>query len=264
VDLSKIKSWKPKKNESIVWHIGILGGANVIDIKYGSEDVPLLPELARLKTVSEKKEYGTTLGIQTGVLLKNRWLINSGIEYHQLWSKLDFEEQKNIQVLKENQLLKVWIDQFTGDTLQKYYNDTLVNAVAYRDLLHHNKYRKFSIPIEIGIQQDYEKFIFGLTAGAVFNFTTLQSGKTINKDQEVIDFEKDDSTAPFKNFDIGFRISPSVGYQLSDRWTISLQPRWDWQRKRAEKSDLIIFDVNQLSINVNQFNLNVGLKYSFY
>jgi len=244
---------KVQRNLPIKWQADLFGGINTRYTNHQSNDYS---DLADLKNTTAKQDLGTSYGINAGLVFKDRWLLNSGIEYHQLWSKFDYEEIKQFQVLKEDVLLRIWVDAATGDTLNTLYGDTLVNAISTRTVLHYNQFQRVSIPLEIGVQQNHGKFLYGITAGTVFNFTNQQSGRTLDASGEIIDFSGNDATAPYKSFDIGLRVSPLVGYQLSENWSLTLRPQWTWNQNTN-------FDDTDIKIGFHQVNLNIGLRHSF-
>lgn len=250
---NKLAKLNRKRNQSNRWMISAIGGINTVRFNFKSENYR---DLVTLKVASEKEFIGTTYGINVGLLLKNRWMVNSGVEYHQLWSKLDYKNEENILVSKENQLLKVWIDSASGDTLNQIVDDTMVNAVAFRNVKHYNKYERISIPIEIGIQNNFNKFIYGISVGSVFNFTTTQTGKTFNHLNEIVVFDGESPAATYNYFDIGIRVSPLLGYKFSEKWSIAVRPQWMWNRRTD-------FDNTDMKIGVHQYNLNFRVGYFF-
>ncbi len=247
------QAYKKRKPKPVVWQIGLFGGANFNSFKYKTDN---LTDLAELKNTTETGEWGISTGLNASLLLKNRWLLSSGLEYHQLGTKFEYKEVENGEVLKENELLKVWIDEITNDTIKTLYGDTFVNATSTRHVLHYNKYKLISIPVEVGLQEDTGKLIFGTTLGAVFSINTFQKGRTLNKDTEIVDFDKESTTASFNNFSVGLRVSPFVGYRIADNWMISASPQMTWQAATN-------FDETEIKFNARQFNLNVGIGYSF-
>lgn len=131
-----------------------------------------------------------------------------------------------------------------------------LKAQNIQRVVHFNQYQRLSIPLQIGILKKSNQFIYGISAGAVFNFTTQQSGKSFNANQEISTFEKEDSIAAFKSFGIGLRVNPVLGYQLSKNWAMTLQPQWTWNRSTQ-------FDNTDLKIDFHQLNFNIGLEYYF-
>lgn len=225
--LPENEGFKTQKSQTLQWNVGLSGGINTLRFQHQSGDYS---DLVDLKNSSAKQDFGTSYGLHAGLQFKDRWSLHSGIEYHQIWSKFDYEKVEQIQVLKEDQLLRIWIDASTGDTLNMLYGDTLINTTSTRTVLHHNEFQRISIPLEIGVQESRGKFTYGITAGTVFSFTNKQSGRTLDASSEIVNFNENDITAPYKPFDIGLRISPLVGYQLSENMSLTLRPQWTWNQ----------------------------------
>ncbi len=249
----KIIEDKTNENPSIRLNIGFIGGINML---YRKHKANIFSQLANLKNATTKLDAGGSFGIQTTIVFNNRWLLKSGIEYHQLWSTLDYSEMKPIQILKKNELVKIAVDAETGNVINRFYKDTLVNATSTRTVLHHNKFEQISVPFEVGVQQNRNLLNYSITVGTVFNFIKNQTGKTIDADGEIIVFSKNDDEALFKPFSVGLRISPLLGYQFSENLSLTLLPKWTWSRQPN-------WDVTDIKTNVHQLNFNVGLKYTF-
>lgn len=242
---------KTKKN--IAWEISGWGGINVLNLNYQGKGTT---DLAELKKQSETGELGTSFGLSASLLLKDRWLFGTGLAYHERWSKFEREQETSIQVVKENQLLQVWVDADTGDTLNRRFGDATVDAIATRNVVHYNQYQRFSIPIEFGVQKKTQKLVYGITAGGLLNFTIKQSGKTLDENGEIVEFDKDSATAPLKPFSLGFRLSPFLGYRVTERLTLKINPGWTFVPHGK-------FADTNIKLNTQQLNLNLGIGYGF-
>ena len=251
-NISENKALKTNSPKPITWQISLLGGVNTTRFSYQSNENT---RLVRLKQSAETSEWGNSYGANISLIWKKKWLLNTGLEYHQLWSRFEGITVDTFGVLKENQLLKVWLDGATGDTLDTHFGNTRVSALATQSVLHYNQYRHFSIPLEIGMRRASGKLIYGLNAGVVFSFTTAQSGRTFGKGANLVYFKEGESSAAFKDFHVGLRLSPIVGYPITKNWNLFLQPQWTYKRRSG-------FDGTDVKIGIHQFNLNIGLGYS--
>ena len=240
---------KPKR---LSWQFSLLGGVNNFLFTYSTAEPSAL---AAKKNESETGQWGYQLGLQTGLVLHKHWVISSGLRYQNLYSRFDLVRQTNTQIFKEDEIKKVWLDSNTGDVLNSIVGDTLVDAIRTRTVVHHNRYQQFSVPLDFGFQKTHRSFIYGLQAGVGFHFVSSQSGKTLDLDGEIIDFDADSSYTPFRSFHIGFRLSPLAGYSLSNQWALTLQPQWAWNPQ-------IGFDHPNLNLTTQQFNLILGLRYT--
>ena len=246
--------FSPKQKETqLSWQLGLWGGLNQTRIQYQSKAAS---DLAELKEETEKGLMAYSVGASVSMLWKKRWSLNSGLEYHQQFIKFDYLEQKNINVQKDNHLLKAWIHSTTKDTLKTLYGDTTIVALSKREVVHYNQYQKWSIPISIGFEQGKGSFIYGLKAGAVLNFSIAQSGKVLDEDTNILLFDKNSPAAPFKSFDLGFRVSPVLGYRISERLAFTFSPQWNWQLHPNYAGTAI-------RLQASLINMNVGMRYFF-
>lgn len=247
-NVSDIELTPTRKSNNLSWQAGIFAGINTTLLRFNATD----QAISSLKNESEDLLPGFSTGIHSTLIWKKRWVFNSGLEHHRLWSKLDYEQERTVQVFKENQLLEVRYDQTTGTVLSERFGDTTINALETRRVLHYNQYQLASIPLEVGFVRQSGKFQYGLTAGAVLNFRIAQSGKTIRSDGSITAFNSDDEGAPFPAMQIGVSASPFLRYALTDRWGINLRTQWRYAQNRIPET---------LRTHIHQFHLNAGLSY---
>lgn len=150
----------------------------------------------------------------------------------------------------------MWINTTTGDTLHTEEGNATVDITTRRQVAHYNNYKRYSIPLELGFRKNYNKMEYGVRAGSSFNFTIYQDGRTFNKNLDIIDFDKDSSVASFKSFGVGIRINPYIGYKYTNNLSFRLHPQWTWSAGNN-------FDGTDIKLNIHQFNLNIGVSYSF-
>jgi hypothetical protein len=212
---------KKRKTKKLDWQLGISSGFNTWKINYVSE---ANGAIAARKNETEKEQLGWNSSVYLTVLRNDKWRFGSGLSYQQYFSTLDFKQEKEIQVVKKNQLLQVLINKTTGDTLKTRRGDTTVNALSTREVLHHNTFEQWRIPLTIGFQKRSGNWIYGINAGAVLNFTTRQSGKILDNTGEFQLFSNRDAIAPLRKSSIGTHISPFVGYAIAKKWSIECHP----------------------------------------
>lgn len=240
------------KQKAFSWQFSLFGGANNFLLNYSSTEAPLL---ADLKDQSNTGMWGYNIGFKTALVLNNSWVFSSGLEYQNLYSRFELNTVKSTQVLVEDTIIKVWIDSNTGEVLNSVIGDALVDATTTRTVVHHNTFQQFTIPFDIGYQTVRRSFIYGLHAGASLNYITAQSGRTLSLDEEFVSFDSNSDYTPFRSFHIGLRLSPLVGYQLSNTWALTLQPLWAWNPNAGIDNSII-------KLKVHQINFNVGLRYT--
>lgn len=237
------------KNE-LEWNLTGFTGINSLSLQ-SSSDTYIDYAIQKNQSYSSISSY--TIGIQTNLLVKEKVIFNTGIEYHNLWLKLDYSSESNSQKLLEQQLTEIIINSTTGDTLNSYYEDVLANVVNKRTIVHYNNSKRLSIPIQVGLQGQNERLSYGIKAGASMNFNLQQNGRTFDNMESVINYTEASSFSPFNKVDIGFRLSPFIDFRFTDRIGIRIEPQWNISSKK-------IIDPFDLKTTAHILNLNLGMS----
>lgn len=255
INTSKIISNTVLKEDKVkgkTYEIGITGGLNMLKFKYGSNN---FVNLKNAKETSESSIIGYNIGLESSITWKEKYIFSTGIEYNHLWSKFDYTKSNHYQEIRPNQIIKIWVNSTTNDTLRTETGEVIINGVTRRKVVHHNNYKRFSIPLEIGLRKQIGLIELGVKTGATINFTTAQKGRNIDENFDFINFEKGDVGAPYKAFDIGLRVNTFIGFKYTDRLTFRLHPTWSWNKGNT-------FDSTDINLSIHQFRLNFGASYS--
>ncbi len=237
-------------NNQFAFYASIYGGINSFTQTFSNTQSSDLVDQLNL---ANNTHIGTNVGLGATVRLHNKWALNTGIEYTQLWNKLDITQQNTTTRLKEDQLLKVWIQQSTGDTIAEQRGAANINVIQTRKVQHYNSYQRISIPLEFGINRAYNRWNYGINAGVAFNFTTAQAGKTLDSAGAIVDFNTNNEIASFRSFDIGFRVNASASYHITDKISLTLSPQWMRVNGNNQRTDI--------TSTIQQFQLNIGASY---
>ena len=201
--------------------------------------------------------HGTYIGISSGAgltaTLDNKWTLSTGVEYNQLSNTFNKYNSNTISRIKDDVLLKVWIQESTGDTIAQQRGQVAVDLIQSRRVEHYNTYKRYSIPLEIGINRDYRKWGYAINTGIAFNFTTYQDGRSLDNIGTIVDFDTNNEIAPFRSFDIGFRVNASASYHITDKVSLTLSPQWMRVKGNNQRADI--------SSTIQQFQLNIGASY---
>jgi len=239
----------PTKNISFA--LGVTGGVNWSNKNYTSTNNP---SFAELNNETESGEIGLIFGLEAILTFKDRWIIQSGLEYNKFWSKFEYTDIQTEQILKEDQLTTIWVDGI--DTLNVAFGDVSINRTSEREVRHHNQFAQISIPLEFGFKNRIGKFIYGTTVGASFNFLLNQSGKRLDEVAGIVEYNTNSETAPIDNFTLGLRISPFMGYHLSEKIILGFKPNLSFQHFKENES-------RNFSTNLQQIGLRVGAQFGF-
>ncbi len=251
--IRKIKtSKKSDKKVKFLFEGNLYGGVSLTNFRFKGI-TPSDDSLAMQKNPLESSIWGQTYGLNVSALRKGI-RVNTGVEYQNLWTKFELRAKNNTTTLVEQALTLVVIDSI-GNTVNRERRDTLINATTIRNIEHYNNYQVWSIPLEIGIYRARKKWSYGLSAGTSFNFLSNQSGKTLDLDAEVIEFDKTSDSTLIQSFSISLRANVFLAYHLNEKIRLSLVPKWSWTGHD-------IFN-EALQSDMQQFNLTLGLRTTF-
>lgn len=248
--LSEYVVIKEKNKNNLNWYVGLIGGINYSNVNYKSTESP---DVAMLKNDTESAYSGSSFGINGGIVLNNKWIVNSGLEYHQLWSEFNY---KNIDVdteYRENVVIKILVSGMTGDTLDEILGDTTLTITKTRTIKHFNSYKRITLPIEVGLQRQFGKMTYGLKTGVVLALSTFANGKIIDGSRDVTTFYTNGEQSPYNMASFSLRFSPMFGYSITDHFSIQLFPQYQWTRSNPTST---------INADIHQFNINLGLSYS--
>ncbi|MFK7806411.1 MAG: hypothetical protein AB8F74_01295 [Saprospiraceae bacterium] len=241
------RATKPLKNKPLQLTVEAFGGLNRMNADYTS-----LSEA----TVSVKEEGSTgySFGVKAGLLWNKQWSLKTGLEYHELWSRFEYEDITQRDSFMNDVLVQVVTDPTTNTVVNRRFADTLVTQTDTRSVIHNNKYTLYSIPLELGWQAARGRFAYGLSAGLSFNFLKMQEGKRLDADGLITSISERTNTTAFKDFSLGFRITPMVGYHLTKSVSLTVSPQWEWSR---------VGRASQVGNGVGRLGVNVGLGFRF-
>ena len=249
--IQKHDSDEKEKARQVALIISGWAGANLTKFNFSSEN---LSELATTKNETESGRAGYSLGLSASLLIKDRFIIKTGVDYDQLITKFDFEQTDVNAVLRENQLLRVWIDAASGDTIRTQNGEGLVDQTTTRTVLYYNSFRRINIPLELGIKKNIHRLQIGISAGGILSFIRQQSGRTLDDLENIIQITNEEPTALLKAVNLGFRISPFVGYSLSEHWSANFRPQWTTRTQN-------VFEGSGIKLRSNVLSFNLGLSY---
>ncbi len=247
----KVRVSSRKQNSKSSFNLTLFSGVNTFTQSYVHSNSDELQN--KLNSVA-KGYIGFSHGIRLSSVIKEKFVLTSGLEYNSLWNKFSVDEVNTFSRIKTDALLRLWIDQSSGDTLQVERGDVEVAVNQKRKVRHFNQFTRWSIPLEIGLQHNRGKWNYALNAGAIFSFTTSQKGKALNDVGEIIVFDSESNFAPFRSFDIGLRVRPHVEYSLNKRLRLDFTPSWMWMK--GYSNDPLI------SSSIQQWQLTFGVSYA--
>lgn len=228
------------------------GGMNIIDYNFKSNDHS---ELAKSKNNAETIFPGYSYGIHVGGQ-RDFWTVSTGIEISSLWSEFNYVSMTPVSVDHPNVRLREYIDAESGEIVKIVIGQGSTEGVLTHTVRDYNNIKRISIPLQLGIQKERGKINYGFDIGAVLNNTYFQSGKSIALNNSIYTFDGNDIYRPFQSIDVSFLVSPNIGFDIFQNIELFLNPQWRWHQSSFHVD-------SDFKIGINQFNLNMGLKYNY-
>ena len=235
-----------KKNRN--WNLELFTGSNFMTFDYKSNENS---ELADLKNTADKLHPGHQYGIGLGYQVNPKLEIQTGLSYQKYWSKLDHEFITEELIEKKNQVIKVWLDANTLDTINQLRVDTVTTLKNTRKVIHHNRYEKLSIPLVLGYRIKMKQFSYVLSFGPSFNFYHKQEGRHINIDGELSDFSNDQGPI-FKKFHLGINTKIGIYYHWNPHLDLYASPQFNFESNK-------LFE-DKVGLNAHTVQINLGLR----
>ena len=198
----------------------------------------------------DKALIGLSSSLQLNYLLQPNWAISTGLNYRQLNSRMNFFKEETTQEKRENVLVGFRILSITNDTT-KIYSDTAVNVTRTRQIVHHNSFKQWSIPMMIKYLVRKNRIELGLGLGTQLTLQSKDNGRVVY--QNVIDFNTENRFYS-TNFTWAILGSVELNYHLNKRYFLGTQVQFssnlsDWNAQEGLRTKPFIFQ-NQLILGI--------------
>ena len=155
--------------------------------------------------------------------LQQNWGV--GIEWNEFIHQLNYQgtfEQFNII---DDVLLQVEVDQNSGDTLNSVIGSAEVLVLVQRRVVHHNRLRTITIPLEWQKQWSFTPILHGgIALGALVHWRALITGLTFTENEgDFVNYSDSEfpsnriSVAPMLRMHSTYDIAPDLSIELSAR-----------------------------------------------
>ncbi|MDG2208554.1 MAG: hypothetical protein P8K81_01040 [Flavobacteriales bacterium] len=155
--------------------------------------------------------------------LRQRWGV--GIEWNEFVHQLNYRGTFEQFTTIDDALLQVEVDPNTGDTLNSVYGAAEVLVVAQRRVVHHNRLRTITIPLEWQNQWSLTPILHGgIALGALVHWRTSLSGRTFTgQEGNIVNYS--DSEFPSNRIAVAPMFRMHATYDIAPDWSIELSAR---------------------------------------
>jgi hypothetical protein len=155
--------------------------------------------------------------------LRQRWGV--GIEWNEYIHQLNYRRTFEHITTIEDALLQVEVNPNTGDTLNTVFGEAEVLVVAQRRVVHHNRLRAITIPLEWQNQWSLTPVLQGgIALGALVHWRTSLSGRTFaGEEGNIVNYS--DSEFPSNRIAVTPMFRIHATYDIAPDWSIELSAR---------------------------------------
>lgn len=173
--------------------------------------------------------------------LRQKW--GAGIEWNEFIHQLNYNRTFEQFTTIDGALLQVEVDPITGDTLNSVYGAAEVLVVAQRRVVHHNRLRTITIPMEWQNQWSLKPVLHGgIALGALVHWRTSLSGRTFTGEEGNI-ANYSDSEFPSNRITLAPMLRMHATYDIAPDWSLELSARMS-SMKHASRSSAELPDQN--------------------
>jgi hypothetical protein len=220
------KSVQPISKKTISWKI--YGGVALFQNNYKDGNSNLADSLNQNLSMYPGFSVGGLVQIKRG---KN-WNVHIGMEYAE-WN---------------DQLDKI----FLSDTLiDSGSNQVFVQNT--RTVKHFNTASIMTVPLQLGIFKDLQRFRLGMDLGISYSFVVAQSGRLLKDNNTIVNYSQNEKR--FQDF-LSAPFAPTVGFKLQNNWMISAFCNFGFQGHGSNA-------VNQLKNSSVAITPSLGLTFNY-
>lgn len=196
---------------------------------------------------TESVEFSYSMGFRLSAVSSLGLAIRTGLNYTQINEQFNYYNQNEERII---------IDNVYGPNGEIVGTDTTV-VTGVRHKVSHNKFQIVDLPIILGYEKEYKKFVFTANAGAHINLFFDSEGDFLSPELEPVSFSSDDPDGlrAFRNhLGIGWYGSLGVQYRLSPRFNVMIEPYFKMYPKGFSRSQYMV-DQQYLSTG-----LSIGIR----
>lgn len=209
------------KSAAPTLYIQLYGGSNIMEANYKGDG---MEQLIDLNNQSERIFPSGQFGVRTDLLFNSGISAHLGIEYQQHRTIFEREQENPVSVLLEDQLITVWLDATSLDTLAKEYGSIFVDGIETRNVIQNNSYKMLVLPLGIGYSKQIGNVMLGLEGGLYLGFTLDQNGKRLDDNGLIESFDNESIDRPLNGFMLGYKMSPFIAVKAKSNLYFELRP----------------------------------------
>lgn len=235
VSITEAKPFKTASEPAL--SLGVHLGTNLLIRRYTSNGDGASRKLNR----ATGSTAGQSLAFDLRYRISGKFAISSGLEYHRTANTFRHVSRQDTMIPHPSP-----------------FNSGMILATAQRTVAHNNQEELFTVPLLLEYQRRYGDFSLSLGVGLGANFQRTASGRTLNANGRIIDYDTANGQAITNKFFLSYQLQPKISWRINPNSPFELQLRTDLRYINYGASAL-----TGTSQRGFLFGGGVGVRYSF-
>ena len=187
----------------------------------------------RNREQTESVEFSYSAGFRLSAVSNTGVAIRTGLNYTQINEQFDYFNESEERII---------IDNIYGSDGEIIGSDTTV-VTGVRHKVTHNRFQIVDLPIILGYELEYKKFILSFNGGPHINLYFESEGDFLSPELEPVSFSSDDPDGirAFRNhLGIGWFTSVGLQYKVSPKINLLFEPYFKMYPKGFSRSQYIV------------------------
>ncbi|MFK7806204.1 MAG: hypothetical protein AB8F74_00255 [Saprospiraceae bacterium] len=239
------------------WHyaIGAYGGVGRVSDKLNANIESENPLYLAEREKTETQLESVSLGLSLTAKYKSHLSFRSGLEYHRIARRFNYEVNQIDSDRVPNTILSTYINNTTGDTFYETGTITNTSSNTFEKEVF-NYFHRLDVPLMLGYTTNGKRFRFGLEAGVHVNALLYRKGKILldNEQSPFYDLNNDESKWYRTNVGVTPVLQSSLSYRVGPRMEIHTSPYYRFNTTYSSSK-------SNVRERYSDFGVQLGLKY---
>lgn len=209
------------------------------------------------RNTHEKSMLTYNAGVDFGIIIKNKFIINTGVGIDNKGEKYNYEGRPAI--FTEGLDTTYTLDTNNMDTIMIVTTVSTQTEKAIEAKSAKNKYQFIRIPLMFGYRIAIgEKWFVTPSLGVVINYLISATSVWLDPEtKEYVYYNKKDNV--FSETSIEGRIKLDLGMNITDKWSVGIQPAYTRSLQSIYRKE----DKYQLKLKPYSYDFNIAVRYKF-
>lgn len=204
---------------------------------------------------TEKQLESTSIGLSVSAQMKNKISFRSGLEYHRIARRFNYEESLITYDTIPDEVLTLYVNNTTGDTILDKGEFVNTHTQGYEKETY-NYFHRLDIPLFVGYTFKKGRLLLGAEAGIFANVLFQKKGEILNSTEGRSFYDLKEDEAQWYKTKVG--LTPAVqmnfGYEFAPGVEAYCSPYYRFKTTYST-------DANQVKEAYSDFGVQLGVKY---